>query len=144
MCTPFFVFLLTHIVCFLFASVPKPSAYLNFTVVWNSSLRLEHGSEIIAPLAGPYVLYFCALVKGTKGNLNVSQGRTGISFELSATSDEKCVRHQKVLSLYEQEKVTFSFRDTFEPYLYLEVLSVGLHYLLGAQDFETPEYDPHA
>ncbi|TTF11755.1 hypothetical protein Baya_15059 [Bagarius yarrelli] len=124
--------------------IKEPGTYLNFTVTWNNSLALKHGSEIMVPFAGPYVLYFCALVKGkeTKGNLTLLQGRTSISFELPATKDNRCVRHQKVISLYEKEKVTFSFRNTYEPYLYLQVLNVGLQYLLGAQDFETPEYDP--
>ncbi|XP_027027069.1 uncharacterized protein LOC113658717 [Tachysurus fulvidraco] len=123
-----------------------PGTYLNFTVTWNNSLRLEHGSEIMVPMAGPYVLYFCALVYGnsSKGNLTVSQGRTKISFELFQTADERCVRQQKVISLYEKEKVTFSFKNTFDPYLFLQELSVGLHYLLGAKDFGTPEYDPRA
>ncbi|KAK2863909.1 hypothetical protein Q7C36_003063 [Tachysurus vachellii] len=120
------------------------STYLNFTVTWNNSLRLEHGSEIMVPMAGPYVLYFCALVYGndTKGNLTMSQGRTKISFELFASADGRCVRHQKVISLYEKEKVTFSFKNNYEQYLFLQELTVGLHYLLGAKDFGTPEYDP--
>ncbi|XP_053470045.1 uncharacterized protein LOC128601116 isoform X2 [Ictalurus furcatus] len=124
----------------------KFSTYLNFTVVWNNSLTLEHGSEVMVPLAGPYVFYICALVKGhgTKGNLTLSQGHTNISFELSAQSGTRCVRQQRVISLYEKEKITFSFRNTYDPYLFLQVLKVGLHYLLGAQDFDTPEYDPHA
>ncbi|KAK3542274.1 hypothetical protein QTP86_021988 [Hemibagrus guttatus] len=124
--------------------IQNPSTYLNFTVTWNNTLKLEHGSEITVPIAGPYILYFCALVYGnnTKGNLTLSQGRTKISFELLATTEERCVRQQKVISLYEKEKVTFSFRNMHDPYLYLQELSVGLHYLLGAQEFATPEYDP--
>ncbi|XP_046692549.1 uncharacterized protein LOC124377212 isoform X2 [Silurus meridionalis] len=119
------------------------SPYLNFTVTWNNSLKLEHGSEVIVPLAGPYVFYICVHVEGngTKGNLTLSQGQTKFSFELIAQQGKKCVRHQTVISLYENEKVTFTFSNTIEPYLYLDDLRVGLHYLLGAQENDTPEYD---
>lgn len=133
--------------CFLFAlGLFASGPYLNFTVTWNKGLNLEHGSEITVPIAGPYVLYFCALVYGnnTKGNLTLSQGHMNISFELSPTLGDRCVRHQKVISLYEKEKVTFSFQNNYYQFLYLQDLSVGLHYLLGAQEFATPEYDPEA
>lgn len=125
----------------MFASVKNHSTYLNFTVSWNNGLQLEHGSEVMVPFAGPYIFYICAYLtgNGNKGNLTLSQGRTNVSFELSPSSGERCERRQRVISLYEKEKVTFSFRNTDDPYL--QDLRIGLHYLLRDIAFDTPEID---
>ncbi|XP_060772051.1 uncharacterized protein LOC132882954 [Neoarius graeffei] len=125
--------------------VSPDSPYLNFSVTWNNELKLEYGSEVMVPCPGPYVFFICANLQGngTKGNLTLSQGHRNFSFELFATLETRCVRHQKVISLYEKEKVTFSFENKYdEEYIFLEDLQVGLHYLLGTRNIITPDFGP--
>lgn len=138
---------ITHFLWFFpfFFAVSPDSTYLNFTVTWNNELKLEYGSEVMVPCPGPYVFFICANLQGTgtKGNLTLSQGHRNFSFELFTTLDTRCVRHQKVISLYEKEKVTFSFENKYdEEYIFLEDLQVGLHYLLGARNIITPDFGP--
>lgn len=93
----------------------------------------------MVPRAGPYIFYFCALVTSGDGNLTLSQGNTTISFKLSASDSNTCVRDQRVISLYEKKKVTFRFIKNGDAHL--QDLRVGLHYLLGDVYFLTPELD---
>lgn len=107
-------------------------------MTWNNSLTLERDSEVMVPLAGPYILYICAYVKGN-GNLTLSQGGTNITTELKHTDGRRCVRYQRVISLYDKETVTFEYDQKESE---LVDLRLGLHYLLGTIDFRPPDIDP--
>ncbi|XP_036438551.1 uncharacterized protein LOC118816148 [Colossoma macropomum] len=117
---------------------------LHFTVTWNQSVELNHESEVMVKLPGPYIFYICAKVtgnKGTMGNLTLEQKKTVASITLQAENpDTRCVRHERLVSLYEDEVVTINFfKPAGQEFLRLDDLRVGLHYLLGEQHFKTPK-----
>ncbi|KAL6486167.1 hypothetical protein MHYP_G00055590 [Metynnis hypsauchen] len=117
---------------------------LHFTVTWNQSMELNHESEVMVKFPGPYIFYICARVTGTNdtmGNLTLEQGKTlaSITLRVENNNARSCVRHEGLVSLYEDAVVTINFfKPEDQKYLQLNVLRVGLQYMLGEQRFETP------
>ncbi|KAL7871941.1 hypothetical protein SRHO_G00069240 [Serrasalmus rhombeus] len=119
---------------------------LHFTVTWNQSMELNHESEVMVKYPGPYIFYICAKVTGnndTMGNLTLEQGKTlaSITLRVENNNARSCVRHEGLVSLYEDAVVTINFfkpAGTSNSYLRLDDLRVGLQYMLGKQLFKTP------
>lgn len=86
---------------------------------------------------GPYIFYICATVVGennARGNLTLKQGKTQASIELQPMfKTDRCLRHERLVSLYETDVVTFIFQKKGD--VNLIFLRVGLHYMLGEQYF---------
>ncbi|KAG9282720.1 hypothetical protein AMEX_G1412 [Astyanax mexicanus] len=120
---------------------------LNFTLTWSEGVELYHGSELKVQYPGPYIFYVCASLfgesqdRGKRANLTLQQGERKTSIELQADVENlnPCVRHERLISLYEEDVVTFSFHQQEADGLNLKLLRVGLHYMLGKQHFKTPD-----
>ncbi|XP_037393593.1 uncharacterized protein LOC108414557 isoform X2 [Pygocentrus nattereri] len=119
---------------------------LHFTVTWNQSMELYHESEVMVKYPGPYIFYICAKVTGNSdkmGNLTLEQGKTlaSITLRVENNNARSYVRHEGLVSLYEDAVVTINFfkpAGTSNSYLQLDDLRVGLQYMLGKQIFNTP------
>ncbi|KAL7888087.1 hypothetical protein AOLI_G00030610 [Acnodon oligacanthus] len=117
---------------------------LHFTVTWNQSMELNHENEVMVKFPGPYIFYICAKVTGSSdimGNLTLEQGKTlaSITLRVENNNARSYVRHEGLVSLYEDAVVTINFYKPAGPeYLQLDDLRVGLHYMLGEQHFKTP------